>query len=233
MKEIIVKTQSELDVISTNFNWVIRIEWGTIYNRIYVTKTYVYSVEAWGNSSVLARENSRVEAWENSSVHLFSDYATVILFMFSVCWKLAKGKIEKKSKNAIIIEPKYETWTIKQWLENNGIKNKKEVILYKRVSNDWKTQENTKNETLWKVWNKVIHTNWSPEKEECWEWKFHACSTAYFCDEFRSTKWDRYVALKVKQKDMYAWKNPLYPHKIAFRECEVLFECDKFGKKLW
>ena len=193
------------------------------------------SVVAWGNSSVVARENSSVVARENSSVvawgnvgvHLFSDYATVILFMFSVCWQLAKGKIEKKSENATIITPKQL-----DFFENNGIEKKEKIILYKKVSKDFKTQENTSNETLWSVGSTIEHLSWNPEISECGEGKFHACSRPYFCDEFRSEKEDIYIAIEIELKDTYQWKNPEYPHKIAFRKGLVLYQCDKFGKKI-
>ncbi|HTJ77681.1 MAG TPA: hypothetical protein VL357_01675, partial [Rariglobus sp.] len=73
---------------------------------------------------------------------------------------------------------------------------------------------------------------WRPDGEECGEGKFHACSRTYFCDEFRSTAGDRYVAIEVKVSDLHAWTAPQYPHKIAFKAGRVLFECDKFGKEV-
>jgi hypothetical protein len=189
------------------------------------------SVVAWGNSSVVARENSSVEAWGNSAVRLSSDYATVALFAFSVCWELAKGKIIKKAKTATVIVPKYKPG-VNGWLEKEGIEKEKEVIVYKRVSSDFKTQEGSKNETLWSIGKKMQHHDYNPEKEECGEGKFHACSRTYFCDEFRKTSDDKYIAISVNPKDMYAWENPQYPHKIAFEKGTVLYECDKKGNKL-
>ena len=241
--EIIVKTQKEFDALPDSFS-----EYTRIYiessERIVVNKAWDNSsVVAWDNSSVVARDNSSVVARDNSSVvargnssveargnvgvHLYSDYATVILFVFSVCWKLAKGKIQKKSKNATIITPKKV-----DWFETNGIKKTKTITLYKKVSKDFKTQENTKNETLWLVGSIVDHSNWTPEKEECGEGKFHACSRPYFCDEFRSEKGDKYIAIEVALKDTYAWPNPSYPYKIAFKKCKVLYEVNKMGKKI-
>jgi hypothetical protein len=187
------------------------------------------SVEAWGNSSVVAWDNSSVVARDNVGIHLLSDHATVILFTFSVCWKLAQGKIEQKSKTSKIIEPKYKKGTI-GWLEKEGIKNDKKVILYKKVSNDFKTQEGTENETLWAIGTTIEHPNWCPEKEECGGGKFHACSRTYFCDEFRDKKDDRYIAISIDFKDLYSWDNPTYPHKIAFRKGTVMGEVDKNGK---
>jgi hypothetical protein len=213
------------------------------------------SVEAWGNSSVVARENSSVVAWENSSVvawenssveawgnssveawenvgvHVQSPSATILLFTFSVAWALCKTKlIKKESKTAQIIEPIAKEGT-EGWLDSQGIKTEDTVILFKRVSIDFKTQEGTPNETSWTPGTKGTHQNWNPMNSECGEGKFHACSRTYFCDEFRNNKDDKYVALLIKKEDLYSWPNPTYPHKIAFKSYEVLYECDRKGNK--
>jgi len=189
------------------------------------------SVVAWGNSSVEARGNSSVEAWGNVGVHLQSDFSNVLLFGFSVLWVLAKGKYVKKSKNAIMIIPEVKDG-IEGWFENNAVGDKKKVILYKRVSKDWKTQEGNPWETSWAIGLKLDHPAWEPTKSECEAGKYHACSRPYFCDEFRSTRGDRYIAIEIEREDLYAWPKPSYPHKIAFRRGTVLFECDRHGKKL-
>ena len=208
------------------------------------------SVEAWGNSSVVARGNSSVvargnssvvawgnssvEAWGNSSVKLTVDYSLSVkvkLFGFTVCWK-PKGKkidIEVKSKTAFIQE--FEPLP---YLEREGIEViEKKVILFKRVSSSLKTQENTKNETLWAIGSTVDHNAWNPTKEECGEGKFHACSRPYFCDEFRSNKGDNYIAIEVHVDDLHEWtESPTYIHKIAFRACRVIGEVNRFGKPI-
>jgi len=196
------------------------------------------SVEAWGNSSVVARgnssvvarENSSVEAWGNSVIRLIAEcFVKVTLFGFSVLIKpkSLKVKILKKSKTALI-----QNYKPLEWFEANGIEKTANVNLFKRVSKDWKTQEGTPNETEWKIGTTLTHSSWKPKENECGEHKFHACSRPYFCDEFRSTVGDRYIALKIARKDTYAWKNPQYPYKIAFCKGTVLYECDKFGKKI-
>lgn len=60
MKEIVVKSQDELDAIPTDFNGKIIVKFGTPNNRAIVNRKFKYPVEA--------RENSSVEAWEKSSV---------------------------------------------------------------------------------------------------------------------------------------------------------------------
>jgi len=203
-------------------------------------------IEAWGNSTphivarenstphiIVARENStpHIEAWENSVIHgIYLNINTSLnLFGFSIGIIPFDLKIKiKKSKQAIIQRVKPQSW-----FKRNNIAKKEEVILYKRVSKDFKTQENTPNETSWIVSSIVEHPNWNPKNDECGEGKFHACSRPYFCNAFRSNINDRYIAIQINQGDLFEWKdNPSYPHKIGFRRGLVLFECDQYGNKI-
>ncbi len=203
------------------------------FSKKYVEARENSSVEAWGNSSVEAWENSSVVARENSSVKLLLQYSLSVkvkLFGYSVCWKPKSEKIsiEVKSKTAHIQE--YEP---QKYLDREGIEViKNKVILFKRVSNDFKTQENTKNETIWAVGTTLEHHAWNPTNAECGEGKYHACSRPYFCDEFRDKKDDKYIAIEIHTNDLHEWENGSYPHKIAFRKCTVLYVCDKFGKEI-
>ncbi len=136
----------------------------------------------------------------------------------------------KHSKTCTVIEPQ-KSEGLDGWLEDHAIKpNSGKVTVYKRVSKEFKTQEGTPNETLWKPGSTVSHPSWNPKDAECGEGKFHACATTYFCDEFRSERDDRYVAIEVKTKDIHVWKEPSYPHKIAFREGKVLHELNRRGE---
>ena len=198
-------------------------------------------VEARGSSHVVACGSSHVEAWESShveargevAVHVKSEYSTLDLFGFAVCILLvAKCKLSKKSKTCTVIIPEKPEGNA-GWLESEGVETAKgNVTLFKRVSSDLKTQEGTTNETLWKIGSKLEHKNWNPGSSECGAGKFHACSRPYFCDEFRLNVGDRYVAISVSVKDLYAWPNARYPHKIAFRTCKVLHECNKYGERV-
>ena len=60
MKEIIVKSQAELDAIPIYFDGRIIIKFGTPYNRAVVNRRFRYSVVARGNSFVEARGNTQV-----------------------------------------------------------------------------------------------------------------------------------------------------------------------------
>src|ERR1019366_9300050 len=118
MREIIIKTQQELDALPaggfTEYTRiyiqndrsigriVVRQSWG---NSSVVAREHSSvvarehssveawgnsSVEAWGNSSVVARGNSSVVAWGNVGVRVCSADASVSLYMFAVCWVLFK-----------------------------------------------------------------------------------------------------------------------------------------------
>jgi hypothetical protein len=149
---------------------------------------------------------------------------------FSVLIKDVSIKMAfKKGKNVLVQNVEYVPF-----LEREMIDVKKgKVVLFKKVSEDFKTQENTRNETLWVIDSIVEHKSWTPKKEECGEGKFHACSYSFFCDEFRNNIGDKYIALEIDKKDLFEWKNhPSYPHKIAFRKGKVLYECNSNGVKL-
>jgi hypothetical protein len=154
------------------------------------------------------------------------------LWGFAVAFLLVKKAAAKlKSKTATIITPSRKPG-VDGWLEVEGIEAAGKVILYKRVSSGFRTQEGQPYETLWGIGTSLVHGSWDPKKEECGANKFHACSRPYFCDEFRSNDGDRYIAIECEQKDLYAWPDAQYPHKIAVRACTVLYECDRYGEKV-
>ena len=191
------------------------------------------SVVAWENSSVEAWENSSVEAWGNSGIHNQSELTSLILAGYSVVWLIKKAKsLVKNSKTVTVITPPPIS-TNEEWLDNQGVEIKDgKVILFKRVSSDFKTQEKTKNETNWTIGNLIEHSNYNPKTQECGEGKFHACSRPYFCDEFRNQKDDKYIAIEIKVEDLYCWPSASYPYKIAFRAGEILYQCDRKGNKI-
>ena len=200
------------------------------YDGSYVIANGSSSVLAHGSSSVIAYDRSSVIAHDYVVVRLFSKVRRIILDGYSVCVipQSLKMKIKVKSKKAYIhkISPI-------NFFERNKLGKRKKYVLYKRVSKDFKTQENTPNETVWKIGGIVKHENYKPDIDECGEGKFHACSKPHFCDEFRSAKGDRYIAVEVKREDLFEWKDsPVFPHKISFRCGKVLYECDRFGKKI-
>ena len=207
------------------------------------------SVVAWGNSSVVARDNSSVEARDNSSVEAWgnssveawdqcvtryfsssvslSSHGQAVIFQY-----VAPDKAGMLAgKTVIRIKTPGST---EAWLSTHGlVAQRGAVILFKRVSAEFKTQENTANETVWTIGSTLNHSNWNPTEEECGVGKFHACPKTYFCDEFRQSKGDKYIAIKIAVKDLHVWsKNPSYPHKIAFRAGTVLYECDKKGNQI-
>ena len=134
MKEITIKSQQEYDALPKSFDEYTRIiiDCGEKWVRHSVARENSH-VEARENSHVIAWGNSHVIAWGNVAVWLYSDTATVLLFVFSVCWKLAKGKVIKKSKHATIIEPKFKP-IFSEYQQLYPVEKKgKKVLLYKAV----------------------------------------------------------------------------------------------------
>jgi hypothetical protein len=132
------------------------------------------------------------------------------------------GDVYLSSHRENILTPYLERFKIK---ETDG-----HVILYKKVSCDFKTQENTKNETLWDIGKTLEHPAWNPKNSECGEGKFHACAKPFWGDSFRNLKGDRYIAVQISVNDLFEWKDkPNYPQKIGFRKGTVLYEVDRLG----
>ena len=245
MKNIVIKSQSELDALPKTFSEFTVIEIRDCHCRVVARENSSVvarensRVEAWGNSRVVAWGNSSVEAWgnssvvawENSSVHHYS-CEPCLLFAFAAAWVFGKSRAVKRSKSATIIKVKWDD-SVSGWLDKSGRKPVKGVTtLYKRVSKEFKTQEGTANETVWAIGTTVEHKNWQPKDEECGSGKFHACPEPYLCDAYRDTADDRYIAIAIRTKDLFAWKNPEHQNKIAFRAGKVLHECDRYGKQL-
>jgi len=176
----------------------------------------------------VARENSSVVARENCVVRILSASIRLALYGFAVAFlpTAININIAKHSDHCRV-----QIVQDLGWFERNAVEQTPVVTLYKRVSRDFKTQENTANETLWLVGTTVTHPAWEPKTAECGSGKFHACSRPSFCDEFRSTKGDRYIAVSIKLEDLHEWKDyPQCPHKIAFKTGIVLHECNRLGK---
>ena len=233
---MIIKTQAEWDALPTQFDshTVIEIQCpkGT---RVAIARVPGNSsVVAWENSSVVAGGDSSVEAWGNSFCRNFSPNAKIELCGESIALLQVDGATAiRKSGSAHIIQAPKPAWTVEGWLDREGVLAVDgSGILYKRVSADFKTQETRPWETTWNIGSKLSHSNWQPDSGECGSGKFHACSRPYFCDEFREEKSDVYVAIRVAVADLHAWPNPQYPHKIAFRACVVLYQCDRMGKEI-
>ena len=265
MKEIIIKTQSDLDKIteiSADEYINVQIEGEVFINneiqvygkiKIDAKVTFKKYIDGRENSTlnIYGRENStlnidgrenstlNIDGWGNSAIRIKNVYSkfTIRIAVFCCLWIPSDLEItvNKKSETSVII--KYDNNL--SYLQRHGIDvNENKVILFKRVSHDFKTQENTSNETLWLPNTTLSHKNYLPESGECGENKFHACATPFYCDDFRDTKSDKYVAIEVELKDyngfsnLYEWKNGDYPNKIAFGECKVLYECNRKGIKI-
>ena len=223
MKTIIVTSQREWDALPNVFPSPTLIEIRSV-ERISISKTPESSrVVAWGSS--------RVEAWGQTTTHHKSDKAPK-LHGQAVCFRYSQAPAPKKFDDAIVIKAVIRKG-VEGWLEREGVVEVNgAVVLYKRVSSNFQTQENTPNETTWTIGATLSHPIWDPKSGECGAGKFHACSRPYFCDEFRSEAGDVYVAIRIAVADLHVWENPQYPHKIAFRAGEVLYRVDMWGEKI-
>ena len=198
------------------------------------------TVRAWGSATVHASDSATVHASDSATVHASesatvraNSTGTVVYLLGQSSLFLAKKCKYTKGKQSTVVIPKVQS-SLSVWLTENGAKQDKyNCVLFKRVSHDFKTQENKPNETLWAVGLTLDHPNWSPKTQECGGGKFHACPSPWFCDEFRSEVGDKYVAIKIAKKDLFLWtENPTYPHKIAFRKGIVMYECDLNGVEI-
>ena len=235
VKEIRVNTQNEWDALPDGFEVPTRIViTGDVTIRNNKSRAMVEArgssrVEAWGSSRVVARGSSSVVAWGQSIVRVLSEGIRLVAHGLSIVSIPVNIHLSFNHDESVTIH----RYTIQAYLDRGGVEVADgAVVLFKRVSNDFKTQEGKTNETEWKIGTTVTHKEWEPTLGECGKGKFHACSRPYFCDEFRSKPQDRYVAIQIKIKDLYEWPDAQYPHKVAFREGRVLYECDKFGRKV-
>lgn len=190
-------------------------------------------VVAWDNSAlhIVARGNSapHVMARDNSALHI--NGGTALIGGQAVCWNLGNAMVTTQDAGQVITPaPKSG---VDAWLKRHGIVPSALVILYKRVSKDFLTQEGSRWQTEWRPGSLVQHPAWNPTLAECGAGKFHACPRPYFCDEFRGQPDDRYVAIEIAKKDLFVWNDrPKYPHKIGFCAGRVLFECNQIGVRV-
>jgi hypothetical protein len=127
MKEIIIKTQDELDKLPDKFEKYtqIIIQGGNYCNRIIIKVARGNSsVEARGNSSVEAWGNSSVEAWGNSSVVAWGNSSVVARGNSSVvAWEnssvVARGNSSVVARGNSSVEA-WENSSVVAW-ENSSV----------------------------------------------------------------------------------------------------------------
>ena len=184
-----------------------------------------------GSSSAELRDSSSAVLRAQSTAHHKSTVAPQ-LHGQSVCFHYGESPAPTAFDDAIVIAVK-ERKGVDGWLDAEGIVvSDGAVILYKRVSANFQTQEGTPNETTWTLGAEIVHPAWNPTSGECGAGKYHGCSRPYFCDEFRNIPGDVYIAIRVAVADLYAWDGGAYPHKIAFRAGTVLHQVDRWGDEI-
>lgn len=170
---------------------------------------------------------SKMTSYDNLKLQLFDD-----VFLIKNTEKL---EYVLKTPEVLVVEKKQISNSDK-FLRRFGIvpKNGK-IVVYKRVSKDFKTQEKTKNETTWTIGKTLsIPKNQIDLSSECGPGKFHACAVPLQCDKFRSIDKDRYIAIQVDLKYLHDYKieAKAFPTKIRFTKGKVLYEVDIFGNKI-
>jgi hypothetical protein len=120
------------------------------------------NVVAWGNSNVVAWENSNVVAWGNSFVRALSSKIRLVMNGFSILTIDSSLALKFKKTKTVLVQKHINT----PYLEREGIKTVRGyVILFKKVSHDFKTQEKSINVTSWTIGSVVTHKKWNAEKE--------------------------------------------------------------------
>ena len=208
---MIITTQVEWDALPEQFEEPTEIEIRSPAN------VWIKVLRTPGQSTVWADGQNAIHV-ESVNSHIFAkDYTTV--------WNPVGAEVQAEG-NAQIIVPQIVPGA-EGWLGRHGVDVSETVILYKRVSAEFKTQEGKDWETMWTPGTTLEHAAWNPTSSECGAGKYYACAEPFFCDQFRETAGDKYVAVEIAMEDLASWDNhPTYPHKIGFRRGVVLYECD-------
>ena len=219
-----VNAMDESTVFAFNISTVIAHNSSTIYANDYsrVKSNGIYV-------TIIAYDDSFVQTYNHKSINMHHN--TI------VCDYTTIGHTSiKLHGNSIMQTYKIAFADLAQWIKYNNatLIGQDYILLYKKVSNDYKTQENTTNETSWLPGTTVEMPmyQWNPAHRECGAGKFHACAYPIACNHYRDEKNDKYVAISVNINDIYVWTPPSYPKKIAFRKGTVLHECDITGNKI-
>ncbi len=225
MKIIVIKTQNELDALPASFT-----EWTKIEIR---STEKIYIKQAWGNSSVVARENSSVEAWGNSSVVAWGnssvvaqDFSMIAVLSSTVVikklldWSVAslrgvKVKIVKKHKTATVIKtPESIVFTKKSFVDRCEKNDKESIILYKSVNPQTKCDFQTG--TI-KYEGKVNCPDWDPNPERECGGGLHLSPTKGAALSYHKGK---LLKCKVKLKDFVVYSGN--GTKVRCKQVEVL-----------
>ena len=161
MKEITVTTQSELDVIPSDFEGLIVIKGGSLYDPIKHSKARESAhveawesahVKAWGSAHVEARESAHVEAWESAHVEAWeSAHVKAWESAHVEAWGSAHVEASKWTTvrkmlrhsgiiegGIVVLEP--EISTVEDWCAYHGVTVKDGVaIVYKAVRDDYRS----------------------------------------------------------------------------------------------
>ena len=210
-KRIEVRSQAEFDICVAAGNIAVAIG---------------CSVEAWGNSSVVARENSSVMAWGNVFVRLFR--ALSIRASIGVIIMRHDNAETKIEGDGTIIDRAKPT-TPEEWCAYHGVEiNDGIAVLYKGVNDDFRSDHGF----YYAPGTIPIAPDWDGGIKECGG-GLHYSPMPMMTKEFTKNA-TKFIACPVAIADMRAPDiDDYYPSKIkargSFAPC---WECDKNGKKV-
>mgnify|MGYP001617184426 CR=1 FL=1 len=185
------------------------------------------SVVAWGNSSVVARENSSVEAWGNVFIRLFCALkikasAHVVVMLHGEAKKIIGGKRIKANK------PK----TPKSWCDHHGVKTTNGVAtLFKAVDEDYSTSNARKVNIFYKPGEVPVALDWDGGKAECGGGLHFSPAPSVALSFNPNAK--KFVACPVKLKDISVHPDGYHPYKVKARGCcAPVYEVDRKGNRM-
>ena len=217
LEEITVKSQAELDDIPEDFEGIIYIEFGDYCNRAVVSKRYRGSVEARGNSSVVAWENSSVNGNGNAQI---TD-------------RQVNGRIKLSGNARTVCDPK----TIEEYCSCYDIEHtKKKGKFYKAVhKNNGKYWSDWDRKFEYVIGKKAKANSLTTDPTEDCGYGIHISHKAWAIDYGHS--WSDFAILEV-EADLNGIIIPKYgTGKIRCAEVKVLREvpleeCGLYGKIL-
>ena len=248
LKEITVRSQTELDAIPEDYKGRIYIEFGTQDEPAVVNLRYYYSVVACGNSNVIAcdnsnviargnssvevRDNSSVAACDNSSVAACDNSSVEACGNTQVNQKSESSKITISGNARIVYDPK----NTNEYIDFYGIKHTKtRATLYKAVHKiDGRYVSHYDKSFEYEI-GKIIKAEIDPNTSETCGRGIHI-SHLYWALNFGS-KWDDLAILEVTTRidDIVCPKNT--DGKVRTSRVKVirevpLGECGVYGKIL-
>ena len=179
-------------------------------------------VSAYGSAIVSAYDSATVSAYGSAIVSAY-DLATVSATPFVAVQRISK--LAKVNGGVIIQIPEIKTTA--DFLAYYGIKTTRgTVTLYKLVDDNYVSAHNTS----YKPGEKPTASDWDPKP--CCGYGLHFSPQAFLARKYAAPTKERFVACKVRVKDIVVIDDCGQPDKVKASSCTVLHECDEDGVEL-